>query len=67
MTPRQVRQKIADLAVQFIGEEKRREFLDLLTNSESTPNYGVAVTNDLKYTGKHSASSSLFSLLRLLQ
>ena len=55
MTPRQVRQKIADLAVQFIGEGKRQSFLDLLTNSESAPNYGVAVTNDLKYTGEPGA------------
>ena len=56
MTPRQVRQKIADLAVQFIGEERRQAFLELLTNSESAPNYGVAVTNDLKYTGELMAS-----------
>ncbi|GJE84858.1 thioredoxin-like protein [Phanerochaete sordida] len=59
MTPRQVRHKITDLAVQFIGEGRRQAFLDLLTNSDTQPNYGVAVTNDLKYTVRFSRQNSV--------
>ncbi|THG93849.1 hypothetical protein EW026_g7498 [Hermanssonia centrifuga] len=53
LTPDAIRNKLADLAVNtlVIGEDDRQGFLDLLTPS-STPNGGVAVTDDLKYTIK---------------
>ena len=50
MSPSQTRQKLADLAASVIGADKRDAFLDLLTNKTS-PNGGVDVTDDLKYTG----------------
>lgn len=65
MTPNAVRRKIADLAVEFIGEDRRQAFLDLLTNSKDAPNYGVAVTNDLKYTGELRVSPLLRTADRL--
>ncbi|PSR73409.1 hypothetical protein PHLCEN_2v10701 [Hermanssonia centrifuga] len=51
LTPDAIRNKLADLAVNalVIGKDDRQGFLDLLTPS-STPNGGVAVTDDLKYT-----------------
>jgi hypothetical protein len=51
LTPKQIRQKLAELAAPFIGEDKKAAFLDLLA-LKSTPNGGVAVTDDLKYTSK---------------
>ncbi|KAI0698575.1 hypothetical protein BC835DRAFT_642614 [Cytidiella melzeri] len=56
MTPKQIRQKLAELAASFIGEKDT--FLDLLT-LKSTPNGGVAVTDDLKYTIKFSRQNGI--------
>lgn len=48
----QTREKLIDLAVTVVGDDKRVALKDLLTY-KSTPNGGVAVTDDLKYTGKY--------------
>ena len=51
LTPTQIRAKLADLAIQTIGADKAASFKDLLT-LKTTPNGGVDVTDDLKYTSK---------------
>ena len=51
LTPTQIRHKLADLAASVIGADKRDAVLDLLTNKTS-PNGGVDVTDDLKYTSR---------------
>ena len=51
MTPVQIREKLVDLALPIVGKEKKGELLDLLTY-KTTPNGGVAVTDDLKYNGE---------------
>lgn len=53
MTPLQVREKLANIAAQVITEEQLVMFKDLLKLKPS-PNGGIGVTDDLKYT---SASS----------
>ena len=52
MTIKQIRQKLADLAQSSVGVDAAAVF-DLLS-LKSTPNGGVAVTDDLKYTGMFS-------------
>lgn len=49
LTPLQIREKLATLAAQVIPASKVGEFNDLL-RLKSSPNGGVAVTDDLKYT-----------------
>ena len=49
LTPLQIREKLAALAAQVIPASKVEEFNDLL-RLKSSPNGGVAVTDDLKYT-----------------
>jgi len=49
MTPVQIREKLAVLAGQMIPDQIN-DFKELL-KLKSTPNGGVAVTDDLKYTG----------------
>ena len=51
LTPTQIRAKLADLVGQTIGADKAAPFKNLLT-LKSTPNGGVDVTDDLKYTSK---------------
>ena len=51
LTPIQIREKLATLAASIIGEDKKSAVLDILT-LKSTPNGGIAVTDDLKYTSK---------------
>jgi hypothetical protein len=52
-TPLQVRENLAKLAAGVIGESKVEQFrADLQLGS--TPNSGIPVTNDLKYTIKYS-------------
>lgn len=51
LTPTQIRQQLADLAISIIGEDKRAQFTDLITVKPEKANYGVPVTEDLKYTG----------------
>lgn len=49
LTPLQIREKLAALAGDVIGANAAGEFLELL-KLKSTPNGGVAATDDLKYT-----------------
>ncbi|KAH7887314.1 hypothetical protein F5I97DRAFT_1828430 [Phlebopus sp. FC_14] len=49
MTPLQIREKLANVAAEIIKKPKVDEFKKLL-ELRSTPNGGVAVTDDLKYT-----------------
>lgn len=49
LSPSEIRKKLADLAESTVKGVKSAEVLDLLT-LKSTPNGGVAVTDDLKYT-----------------
>ena len=51
LTPVQIRESLAKLVTETIGADKATQFGDLLT-LKSTPNGGVAVTDDLKYTGE---------------
>lgn len=50
LTPIQIREKLASLAASVIGGDKSA-ILDILT-LKSSPNGGIAVTDDLKYTSK---------------
>lgn len=58
LTPIQIREKLAALAAQVIPANKVDEFKELLRN-KSTPNGGVSVTEDLKYTGACLISSHI--------
>ncbi|KAF9226918.1 hypothetical protein BS17DRAFT_696298 [Gyrodon lividus] len=58
MTPLQIREKLADLAAGLVPENKVDEFRELL-KLKSTPNGGVAVTDDLKYTIKFSRQNGI--------
>ncbi|KAG6331302.1 hypothetical protein ID866_7788 [Astraeus odoratus] len=51
LTPLQIREKLAEIAASVIPADKVDEFKDMLKH-QSTKNGGVAVTDDLKYTGK---------------
>ena len=54
LTPLQTREKLAALAAEVIGGGNSKDsVLDLLT-LKSSPNGGVDVTDDLKYTGAYS-------------
>ncbi|KAI0732846.1 hypothetical protein C8Q72DRAFT_773723 [Fomitopsis betulina] len=58
LTPTQIRAKLVDLVSQTIGADKAAPFKDLLT-LKSTPNGGIDVTDDLKYTIKFSRQNSI--------
>ncbi|CDO73815.1 hypothetical protein BN946_scf185015.g144 [Trametes cinnabarina] len=58
LTPTQIREKLAELVSESIGEDKAAPFKDLLT-LKSTPNGGVDVTDDLKYTIKFSRQNGI--------
>ncbi|TFY80513.1 hypothetical protein EWM64_g3503 [Hericium alpestre] len=58
LTPIQIRGKLADLAGGVIGQDKVPAVQDLLT-LKSTPNGGVEVTDDLKYTIKFSRQNGI--------
>ncbi|ETW84097.1 hypothetical protein HETIRDRAFT_439015 [Heterobasidion irregulare TC 32-1] len=58
LTPLQIREKLAALAAQVIPASKVGEFNDLL-RLKSSPNGGVAVTDDLKYTIKFSRQNGV--------
>ena len=51
LTPTQIREKLATLVAETLGDDKAAPFKDLVT-LKSTPNGGVDVTDDLKYTSK---------------
>ncbi|KIP04887.1 hypothetical protein PHLGIDRAFT_75164 [Phlebiopsis gigantea 11061_1 CR5-6] len=57
-TPTQIRENLAKLAASVIGEDKKAAFLDVLS-LKSSPNGGVAVTDDLKYTIKFSRQNGI--------
>ncbi|KAH8096701.1 hypothetical protein BXZ70DRAFT_330405 [Cristinia sonorae] len=58
LTPTQIREKLANLAGEVIGTDKVPIVKDLLTNKTS-PNGGVDVTDDLKYTIKFSRQNGI--------
>ncbi|EMD40528.1 hypothetical protein CERSUDRAFT_44584 [Gelatoporia subvermispora B] len=58
LTPLQIREKLAHIAAGVIGEQNVPAFKDLLA-LKSTPNGGVAVTDDLKYTIKFSRQNGI--------
>ncbi|TFK71996.1 hypothetical protein BDN72DRAFT_793003 [Pluteus cervinus] len=58
LTPLQIREKLAQLAAGVIPPQAVDPFKDLLT-LKSTPNGGVAVTDDLKYTIKFSRQNGI--------
>ncbi|KAI9513293.1 hypothetical protein F5148DRAFT_972244 [Russula earlei] len=59
LTPVQIREKLASLyAESGVTREEVEAFKDLLTN-KSTPNGGVSVTDDLKYTIKFSRQNGV--------
>ncbi|KAH7930623.1 hypothetical protein BV22DRAFT_1028084 [Leucogyrophana mollusca] len=58
LTPIQIREKLVALAEQVIGPNKAGEVKELLT-LKSTPNGGIAVTDDLKYTIKFSRQNGV--------
>lgn len=51
LTPLQIRESLANLAAEVIPANKVEEFKELL-KLKSSPNGGVAVTDDLKYTSR---------------
>ena len=51
LTPLQIREKLVKLAAEYIPANKVDELKDLLT-LKSSPNGGIAVTDDLKYTSE---------------
>jgi hypothetical protein len=55
LTPRQIRDKLAQLASEVLPAEAVEKFKDLLA-FKGTPNGGNAVTDDLKYTSMFSPS-----------
>ena len=50
-TPVQTREELVKLALPIVGEDKKDILLDLLAH-KTTPNGGVAVTEELKYTSE---------------
>ncbi|KAG8931022.1 hypothetical protein FRC02_003340 [Tulasnella sp. 418] len=58
LTPKQIREQLADLAQPVIGDAKVEQVKDLLTH-KTTPNGGTAVTDDLKYNIKVSRHNSI--------
>ena len=49
LTVTQIREKLIDLALSIVGSDKKDALTELLT-FKGTPNGGIAVTDDLKYT-----------------
>lgn len=58
LTPTQIRENLAQLAASVIGSGLKDEFSELL-KLKTTPNGGVAVTDDLKYTIKFSRQNGI--------
>ncbi|KAI0353129.1 hypothetical protein OH77DRAFT_1427920 [Trametes cingulata] len=58
LTPTQIREKLTALVAETIGDDKAAPFKDLVT-LKSSPNGGVAVTDDLKYTIKFSRQNGI--------
>ncbi|KAF7965680.1 hypothetical protein HWV62_9103 [Athelia sp. TMB] len=58
LTPLQIREKLVKLAAEYIPASKVDELKELLT-LKSSPNGGIAVTDDLKYTIKFSRQNGI--------
>ncbi|TDL29379.1 hypothetical protein BD410DRAFT_779779 [Rickenella mellea] len=58
LTPVQIREKLADIAEPLIGADKVADVKELL-KLKSTPNGGVAVTDELKYTIKYGRQNGI--------
>ncbi|TFK43888.1 thioredoxin-like protein [Crucibulum laeve] len=58
LTPLQIREKLAKLAATIIPADKVEQFKDLLA-LKSSPNGGVAVTDDLKYNIKYARQNGI--------
>jgi len=58
LTPRQIREKLAQLASNVLPSNSLAEFKDLLT-LKGSPNGGTGVTDDLKYNIKFSRQNSI--------
>ncbi|TFY69183.1 hypothetical protein EVG20_g3257 [Dentipellis fragilis] len=58
LTPVQIREKLAEVAAEVLPQSKIPAFKDLLA-LKSTPNGGVSVTDDLKYTIKYSRQNGI--------
>ncbi|KZT29378.1 hypothetical protein NEOLEDRAFT_1107084 [Neolentinus lepideus HHB14362 ss-1] len=58
LTPIQIREQLAAVFGEVAGQDKVAAFKDLLT-LKSTPNGGVAVTDDLKYNVKFSRQNGI--------
>jgi len=54
-TPTETRAKLVELALPIVGADKKEVLTDLLAH-KSTPNGGIAVTDELKYTSTFDAS-----------
>lgn len=52
LTPLQIREKLAEIAGSVIQDQGKVEEFKELLKLKSSPNGGVAVTDDLKYTSK---------------
>lgn len=55
----QIREKLVELALPIVGADKKQTLIDLLT-FKATSNGGVAVTNDLKYTGEWAIDNRIY-------
>jgi len=59
LTPRQIREKLAQLASNLLPSDALAEFKDLLTLKGESLNGGTGVTDDLKYNTKFSRQNSI--------
>jgi len=59
LTPRQIREKLAELASNLLPSNALAEFKDLLTLKGGFSNGGTEVTNDLKYNTKFSRQNGI--------
>jgi hypothetical protein len=66
LSPIQIRAKLAQVAAQVLPGDKLDEFKELLKN-KSTPNGGVAVTDDLKYNSMSLMQLKVISYLMPVQ
>lgn len=58
LTVTQIREKLVDLALPIVGSDKKDVLIDLLT-FKGSPNGGIAVTDDLKYTVKFARQNGI--------
>jgi hypothetical protein len=63
LTPRQIREKLAQLASNLLPSDALAEFKDLLTVNKESLNGGTGVTDDLKYNSMCSISSQFYPFI----